>query len=58
VAAVLLLGNIGFDGSTYGNETPCELLGKEVLLDISALIGLELDKLTFALTFKNRKIGA
>jgi len=45
VSAVLLLGNVTFDGSTYGNETPCGMMNKDILPDIAELIGLEVEKL-------------
>lgn len=55
VSAVLLLGNLSFDGSTFGNETACKLIGE--VKDIADLIGLTEKNLSFALTFKNRKVG-
>ena len=40
VSAVLLFGNINFDGSTLGNETPCRVNDIEILNDVAFLIGV------------------
>lgn len=38
VSAVLLLGNLVFDSTTYGNNTPCTIKCKELLFKISKLL--------------------
>lgn len=58
VAGVLLMGNLVFDGSTYGNETACSFVDRELLDSIADLLSLETKALEFALSFKQRKIGA
>ena len=56
VSAVLLLGNIYFDNSTFGNETSCSIKG-DLMIDVSDLLGCDEKALTFAMTYRNRKVG-
>lgn len=40
---MLLLGNVVFDGSTFGNDTACTVKNVELLNDIAELIGVNLE---------------
>ena len=42
VAAVLLIGELEFDGSTFDESgTPCQIKNREKLDDVASLIGIE-----------------
>ena len=46
VAAVLLLGNIRFDESTYGNDTPCSVMDQEGLKKLALLMKMNVEELS------------
>lgn len=45
VAAVLLLGNVKFDGTTYGNDSACSIVDKGSFLKLAQLMKLEEEEL-------------
>jgi myosin heavy subunit len=52
VAAVLLLGNVKFDESTYGNDTPCSLKDLVAFQAVADLLEMNIDDLKAAVTLK------
>lgn len=52
VSAVLLLGNIKFDESTYGNDTPCSIKTEAEIIEIAHLIDMAVPELKAAITMK------
>lgn len=58
LAGILCLGNVGFDGSTLSDSTPCSV--KDVVeLELSAdFFGVSRNELAMCMTTVKRKIGS
>jgi hypothetical protein len=52
VAALLLLGNLSFDDSTFGNETTCTVIEKKLVGQIAQLLKLDEKQVLDSLTMK------
>ena len=56
-AASLLLGNVSFDDSTLGDNTPCAIKNEEIVKNVAKLLGLDFNNFAKSLRFKLRTIG-
>lgn len=57
LSAILLIGNLEFDESTYNDNNPCTIKNGSLLVKICELMGCKLDLFQKALTYKTREVG-
>ncbi|KAL4429083.1 hypothetical protein ABPG74_022169 [Tetrahymena malaccensis] len=59
LSAILYIGNIEFDSSTYTDNTPCSIKNKDILQTVSQLLEInQEDKILKSIIFKIRQVGS